>query len=65
MLRYGEAEQQLLLALDLVRAEHREAGEAHPGVRRATVRLVALYEAWGRPSKAAHYGAMPRGKNPK
>ncbi len=61
MRRYDEAEQQLLLALDLVSAGRGEA----PRVRQAKERLVALYEAWGKPSKAAQYGAMPRGKNPK
>ncbi len=57
MRRYDEAEQQLLLARQLVRAEHGEADEAHPRIRQTTERLVALYEAWGKPGEAARWRA--------
>ena len=55
--RYEEAEEQLVLAYSFLR--DREAGDE--ATVRAVETLVELYEAWGKPEKAAEYLLRNRG----
>ncbi len=53
--RYGEAEALLLSAYPILRERRSERA---PFTRDALERIVALYEAWGKPEKAAEYRAL-------
>jgi len=55
MERYEEAEADLLPCLDLLK---RELPPNDPRTRRTLTFLVELYDAWGKPEKAAGYRAM-------
>ncbi len=50
--RHAEAE---ILLLESHNALRSGQGEQHPRTLEARQRLVKLYEAWGKPYKAAHY----------
>jgi tetratricopeptide (TPR) repeat protein/tRNA A-37 threonylcarbamoyl transferase component Bud32 len=50
--RYREAEAALLAAYPVIQAQR---GEEHPWTTRTADRLVALYEAWGKPEQAEPY----------
>jgi non-specific serine/threonine protein kinase/serine/threonine-protein kinase len=50
--RYREAEAALLTAYPVIQAQ---LGDEHPWTTRTADRLVALYEAWGRPEQAGPY----------
>jgi hypothetical protein len=52
---YERAEQLLLAAHGVLRSER---GEQQTRTQRAVRRLTMLYEAWGKPEKAAEYRAM-------
>ena len=54
--RYPEAERLLLDSYPKLREK---MGERDPLTRRALDRVIHLYEAWGRPDKAAEYRARP------
>ena len=43
------------LLLDVYATLHERYGDAHRETRSVVERLVALYEAWGRPAEAARY----------
>jgi tetratricopeptide (TPR) repeat protein len=54
--RYREAEEQLLAGYAGLEA----AQDARPAeIRKATGRLIELYESWGKPEKAKPYYALP------
>ena len=55
MKRYREAEEKLLEAHGMLKAV---LGEQHKQTKSSTERLVRLYKAWGKPAKAAEYGAL-------
>ncbi len=55
--RYQEAEPLLLGSYSRFKDRR---GADHPSSRRALGRLLALYEAWGRPESAAHYREQAR-----
>ena len=55
--RYSEAEAELQRASKGLAKAH---GETHSKTRRALERLVALYEAWGKPDQAAEWQARLR-----
>ena len=57
MKRYADAEQELLQAHPILNTDA-AVGPHHRRTRLAVERLVLLYEAWGKPDKAAEYGAM-------
>ena len=52
--RYGEAEDQLMEGYRVYKAA---LGDAHIKTRYALSQLVSLYEAWGKPDKAAEWRA--------
>jgi tetratricopeptide (TPR) repeat protein len=52
---YEQAETHLLAAQDVLEAN---LGEEHTRTQRNVRRLVELYDTWGKPDKAAEYGAM-------
>jgi eukaryotic-like serine/threonine-protein kinase len=54
--RYGEAESLLLEGYPILSAKRSERSPATQETRR---RLIALYQAWGKPEKAASYRAAP------
>jgi hypothetical protein len=54
--RYAEAEALLLRSRASLEAERKSSGD--PRVVQATERLVALYDAWGKPDKAAEWRAL-------
>jgi serine/threonine-protein kinase len=54
--RHAEAEALLLAAFPVLRAR---LGDGHVATRETAERLVELYEAWGRPEKAAAYRPPP------
>ena len=53
--RYGQAEQLLLAAHQVMQTK---LGEQHERTQKAINRLFELYEAWGKPEKAAKYRAL-------
>ncbi|MFH0982883.1 MAG: hypothetical protein V2A79_15280, partial [Planctomycetota bacterium] len=53
--RYAEAEALLLAAYA---GEARMRGEDHENTRDSVESLIALYEAWGQPDKAAEYRGL-------
>jgi tetratricopeptide (TPR) repeat protein len=53
--QYDEAEAELLAAYE---GEARIRGEDHEKTRRCIESLIALYDAWGQPDKAAEYRAL-------
>ena len=53
--RYAEAEEQLLEAFAVLQIT---VGKRYPARVKAIESLVALYEAWGKPGRAADYRAM-------
>ncbi len=53
--RYEEAEKELLEAQRILNTT---LGKDHKRTIKAVERLVALYDAWGKPDKAAEYRAM-------
>jgi serine/threonine-protein kinase len=53
--RYNEAEPLLLESISIMKAHH---GEQSEQTRQAVSRLIKLYEAWGKPEKAARYRAV-------
>jgi len=53
--RYAEAEPLLLESYTILRGT---LGEGLPSVRKARDRLIALYEAWGKPDRVAEYRAL-------
>jgi len=55
--RYPEAEEQLLAAYPGLKTTR---GEQHALTRTAVSRLLELYEAWGKPDRAAPYRALPQ-----
>jgi hypothetical protein len=55
MKRYREAEEKLLEAHGMLKAV---LGEQHKQTKSSAERLVRLYEAWGKPAKAAEYDAL-------
>ena len=55
MKRYREAEEKLLEAHGMLKTLF---GEQHERTKTNTQRLIRLYEAWGRPDKAAEHGAL-------
>jgi serine/threonine-protein kinase len=55
--RYSEAEEQLLVAYAGLKAVR---GEQHALTRKTVSRLIELYEAWGKPDRAAPYRALPQ-----
>ena len=55
MKRYPEAEEKLLEAYGIAKAL---LGEQHPRTKQTAARLAHLYEAWGKPDKAAEYEAL-------
>ncbi len=55
MRRYRDAEEKLLEAFGMAKAL---LGEQHERTRQTAERLVRLYEAWGKPDKAAEYEAL-------
>lgn len=57
--RYAEAEPLLLEAHAVLR---RERGDGNTYTRTVRDRLLALYEAWGRPGRAAHSGVGPKSR---
>ncbi|MGE0127868.1 MAG: tetratricopeptide repeat protein [Blastocatellales bacterium] len=57
--RYREAEEQLLAAHAGLKAVR---GEQHEMTRETVSRLIELYEAWGKPERAAPYRALPHAK---
>ncbi len=60
--KYDEAEAALVPALEALHASH---GDEHWRTRRAIERLAELYEAWGRPDRAAEYrGRLPAKPEP-
>ena len=59
--RYEEAETQLAAAYEGLEAA---LGGDHHLTRSAVQALVDLYEAWGKPDKAAQYRALPPGTEP-
>ena len=54
--RHAEAERELLHGLPIITATF---GPDHARTKKAAARLVALYEAWGRPGDAAPYRTPP------
>ncbi len=56
--RYGEAESVLLASYGALNAQQ---GGASPYTQKALKDLVALYEAWGKPDRAAEYRTAPGG----
>lgn len=55
--RFGEAEALLLRGYEGLRASR---GDAHERTIEARSRIIALYEAWGRPDRAAAFRAAGR-----
>lgn len=55
--RYAEAEPLLAESYDLAKAR---SSERHPRTLEALRRLVALYDAWGKPDRASHFRALLR-----
>lgn len=53
--RYREAEEKLLEAYGMLNAL---LGEQHERTKQTAERLVRLYEAWGKPDRAAEYEAV-------
>ncbi len=53
--RYEQGEQELLEAYRVLKATR---GADNPRTVRAVERLAVLYEAWGKPAKAAQYRAL-------
>ena len=59
--RYEEAEPHLVGALETLTSRF---GSEDDRTRSALRRLIMLYEAWGKPEKAAEYRAMLPKKDP-
>jgi serine/threonine-protein kinase len=55
--RYGEAEEQLLIAHAGLKVAR---GEQHALTRKTVSRLIELYDVWGKPDQAVPYRALPR-----
>jgi tetratricopeptide (TPR) repeat protein len=61
--RYEEAERYLSTALDKLKNRF---GENDKRIRRPLIRLIGLYETWGKPEKAAEYrGLLKKNENKK
>ena len=61
--RYGEAEHHYSSAIE---GQQRVLGLDHPMTRRTIAKLVAMYEDWGQPDKAAQWLAkLPTEPSPK
>ena len=61
--RYGEAEHHYSSAIE---GQQRELGPDYPMTRRTIAKLVAMYEDWGQPDKAAQWLAkLPTEPSPK
>jgi tetratricopeptide (TPR) repeat protein len=53
--KFPQAEKLLLNSLAIIKGQF---GQDHPRTQATVRRLVALYEAWGKPAKMAVYQAM-------